>query len=265
MCTSFALNYYPYDFYELILILLEEPINMYSRKTITNYYEQDNFRRNFNINLPKRKVYKLRRLGEFGHAPSIEKKHKKRALPPKVNISLETREKLSPLFKANKMNVHSGIAPIYASIYHNNDSYISAMKPSPLRAMERLTANSFIDKNAKEVIIPKCIKSIEEETFAGFNNLQRIVIPESITTIGNRAFAECPNLREVTIPNSVTTIGDYAFYDCPNLRQIAIPNSVTTIGDYAFYGCPNLRQIVIPRVTTIGTDAFDNGCQIIRE
>lgn len=138
----------------------------------------------------------------------------------------------------------------------------------------------------ESITIPKSIKTISQEAFAGTGNIQTsklktVIIENGVETIGQSAFANCPNLANLTIPDSVTTIGIKAFIHCSSLTEITIPKNIETIGKSAFEGtsitqvtipaietlsfgvfklCPSLTKVTIPDgVKTIGDEAF-NGC-----
>ena len=113
----------------------------------------------------------------------------------------------------------------------------------------------------KEVVIPKSITLIGQNSFFYWTGLTSVVIPDSVTSIGEKAFAYCNSLTSVVIPNSVTSIGKDAFHGCSGLTSMAIPDSVTSIGEGAFDGCSGLTSVIIPdSVTTIGEYAF-NSCK----
>ena len=139
------------------------------------------------------------------------------------------------------------------------------------------------------VVIPRSVKTIDDEAFYECKSLTSITIPSSVESIGNAICGSCSSLKQIvvnennakfqsidgslytksgntlvqyaigsnvkafTIPSSVTSIGVFAFDGCTSLQSITIPNSVTSIGDSAFDGCTSLQSITIPNsVASIG-------------
>jgi len=86
------------------------------------------------------------------------------------------------------------------------------------------------------VSFPKGIVAIEDEAFAGCENLGGIKIPSSVKRIGENAFNGCRSLSVVELHEGLITIGNGAFYSCENLTKLEIPSTVTQIGDFAFQG-----------------------------
>ena len=66
--------------------------------------------------------------------------------------------------------------------------------------------------DATEMVLPKALKKIEAEAFAGVK-ADMIVIPEGVTAIGSRAFAGCPNLF-VVVNLSGAELPEDAFQGC---------------------------------------------------
>ena len=116
-----------------------------------------------------------------------------------------------------------------------------------------------------DVVIPSCVKKIQDYAFRSFENLTSITFPDSVIDLGSHStFEGCTGLTSLSIPNSVTTIGHSIFKDCTCLTSVSIANSVTNIGQAAFYGCSSLETIEIPKsVKKIGHTAFS--CSGLRE
>lgn len=130
------------------------------------------------------------------------------------------------------------------------------------------------------IVIPDCVKNIEEFAFSSCNGLvnatigagvttlgqnifwscqklENVVIKEGVKYISREMFSQCQNLRAVSIPQSVTSIGESAFTCCYQLNELSLPKNLTAIENSAFYMCESLKNIVIPNaVTKIGEYAF---------
>lgn len=73
-----------------------------------------------------------------------------------------------------------------------------------------------------EVIIPKSLKTIEEEAFAKCNNLTKVVIGDSVENIKRRAFAESSKLTTLTIGRNVKQIESDVFAGCGAIDSIVV-------------------------------------------
>ncbi len=144
------------------------------------------------------------------------------------------------------------------------------------------------DKFSKKIIIPKGTKTILDEAFMDFEELEEIIIPDSVTYIGNAAFKGCKKLKKITLPKKLSVLESYAFSECSSLEEITIPptlhylspavfshctnlkklnihDNINYIEDYALYNCKNLENFNIPKSTTsLGRMAL-MGCEKIKE
>lgn len=144
------------------------------------------------------------------------------------------------------------------------------------------------DKAAKTIIIPDGTKTIPDEAFINYNQLEEIIIPDSVEYIGIAAFKGCKSLKKVNLPSSLKILEQFAFSECEALEEITIPSSlhyysyglfshchnlktinshdeINYIDDLAFYNCRNLQDFNIPSNTSsIGKMAF-MGCEKIKE
>lgn len=76
-----------------------------------------------------------------------------------------------------------------------------------------------VTAQADELLLPKGLKTIEEEAFQGNTLLDQVILPRGLESIGVRAFAES-SVNSIQIPGSVSVIGKDAFLDCDNLDSI---------------------------------------------
>ena len=139
-------------------------------------------------------------------------------------------------------------------------------------------------------VLPKSIRAIKEEAFAGPNTLKGdLILPDSLTYIGKRAFYMCTNLTgDLVIPQSVAEIGDSAFYLCTNITgNLVFPKSVKSIGRYAFYRgkytslnilnpdiemgshtfyyCSSLDEVTLPEGLTQLPDQVFSACSSLKQ
>ena len=92
------------------------------------------------------------------------------------------------------------------------------------------------DREVTEIIIPKSVVIIGNNSFNGLKNLKTVVFPETLETIGDSAFENCKNLENASFDKlkNLTKIGSKAFACCEKLKNVKIPESVTSIGANVF-------------------------------
>lgn len=110
----------------------------------------------------------------------------------------------------------------------------------------------------QKIVLEDGLKTISDNAFSGFNQLQEVAIPNTVTSIGRQAFSSASALKAVTIPDSVTSIGDYAFA-YSGLVSADIPRSVTVLGNAVFEQCNSLADVKLnASVNTIPASMFWN-------
>ena len=147
---------------------------------------------------------------------------------------------------------------------------------------DTLGAYAFYQENKLlSITLPKDIKFIGENAFAGCGKLTHFTLPNTITAIGGGAFQSTglteiilPNqleriggsafqstqLKEIAFPTTLTTIEWGAFGNCNQLETVRIPSSLQHISDYAFGGCGNLKNVYTYTIepTDINENTFSN-------
>ena len=74
-----------------------------------------------------------------------------------------------------------------------------------------------------DITFPSMLQEIEEEAFAGNEQLLSLVIPEGTSAIGRRAFYSCGRLRCVSLPSTLVSVGDEAFSGCAEAMYFQCP------------------------------------------
>ncbi|MFC2758894.1 leucine-rich repeat domain-containing protein [Hallella multisaccharivorax] len=89
---------------------------------------------------------------------------------------------------------------------------------------ERLFFNSHLSR----ILLPKGIKTINEEAFADCKNLKTVVLPASLEHIRSRAFASSPKIDEIVIPadSKLKAIYEEPFNTGGVLKSLFIPKSI---------------------------------------
>ena len=88
--------------------------------------------------------------------------------------------------------------------------------------------------------------------------IEIIVLPKGIKYIGNEAFAGCSSLKEINLEAVQKRIDKAAFKNCNSLKQIIIAENVI-IENEAFEECSRLESIVISSGVLTRSDCF-KGC-----
>ena len=100
--------------------------------------------------------------------------------------------------------------------------------------------------DARELILPECIKSISEGAFAGSEKLEYIKIPEGIKVLPTSVFKLCKSLERLDLPESLEVIGSLAFNKCYSLKELILGDNVWALLD-DLYSCYGLEKIELPR------------------
>ena len=109
--------------------------------------------------------------------------------------------------------------------------------------------------------IPKSIKIIGENAFAGNKNMTTVNLPTSLRTISNYAFNDCVSLKYIEFHEGLESIGASSFYQTA-IPVIKIPSTVTSIGEKAFQGCAATQVIIGSGVIEVGTYAFQDAISL---
>lgn len=63
-------------------------------------------------------------------------------------------------------------------------------------------------------------RRVDDDMFAGYENLKEIKLSDKLESIGSNAFRDCKSITNLFIPDSVENIGNGAFAGCENLSEI---------------------------------------------
>lgn len=110
------------------------------------------------------------------------------------------------------------------------------------------------------VVIPKSVKMIHDEVFAGCKKITSIKFekPENITSIGKGAFSGT-SIKTFTVPKNIEVLDDNVFNGCSNLKDIKLNNKLVWIGEGCFIACHSLKKVTVTNnVEFLGDSAFAN-------
>lgn len=85
-------------------------------------------------------------------------------------------------------------------------------------SVETIGRGAFSASEAKSIVLPKNLKSIEPYLFFDCRELERVTIPDGVETVGTYAFAACNELELIVLPKSVKYIGSGAFDDWEDME-----------------------------------------------
>ena len=129
---------------------------------------------------------------------------------------------------------------------------------------------AFTLQDIVSVSIPEGVVTIENQAFAGCEELTKVLLPASLKNFGKGVFMGSEMLRDVSFrgENSDFTVKDGIIYDtkqrklllCPpalGLRKVNVEYGTVTIGDSAFYSNRELEIVKLPiTLRTIEDSAF---------
>ena len=79
------------------------------------------------------------------------------------------------------------------------------------------------------LVIPRSIKTIQEEAFAYNDVVKSYVFSEGLEVIGNSAFAENTAITSISLPSTVTNTGNGAFEDCTGIVDVYVPDRKSVV------------------------------------
>ena len=112
--------------------------------------------------------------------------------------------------------------------------------------LARIGRNAFYHCGITEVILPRGIAEIAEDSFAFCSALKEISFSPTLRQIGSRAFYCCDSLTAVSLPEGLMRIDDRAFARCGSLNNVTLPKGLSGIGQDAFWRCGNDLVFTVP-------------------
>lgn len=141
------------------------------------------------------------------------------------------------------------------SFYYNNYGYIS-INTDYMECPQSLIAigeKAFYRNRISVCNFSDSIQYIGWEAFYGCSNLcaGQLSLPKDLRYLEAEAFAGCVKIASVVFHDKIKEIGSHAFRGCSALKTAYIPDSVEKVGSGVFDDCPNLESICIPKGTKV--------------
>lgn len=105
---------------------------------------------------------------------------------------------------------------------------------------------NFNSSSLKQIVLPKQIKKIGDNTFYNCTKIEKIELPSMLESIGNSSFYNCVNLKEIIIPESVKNVGNYVFMECYSLEKIVF-NSDAATNSFWLFGAHDTKLTIYDR------------------
>ena len=103
------------------------------------------------------------------------------------------------------------------------------------------------------------VKSVDENAFAGCDELTSVSLPSTVKAVSSCAFLGCTSLREVSLPNTILVFASCAFTGCTSLQQITLPRHAELVDSLTFYCCASLTSVALPhRIRTVCQGALEH-------
>ena len=113
-------------------------------------------------------------------------------------------------------------------------------------------------QNLKSAYIPKGVKVIEREAFAG-SSIEKVVMEDTVLELGEAAFYQCGLLKDVQLSDNIKILQGDTFSKCKSLVQITLPKKLKEIS-WDFWYCKKLKSITVPNSLTKISDRSFVGC-----
>lgn len=132
----------------------------------------------------------------------------------------------------------------------------------PTSNLTTLGYQSFCRTAIEELIIPDCIKNLNNSTnyagaFSYNTNIKTVYLGKGIASLSAASFYNCSNLENIYFNNNLESIGIGVFNKCTKLSNVNLPNSLQMIGEQAFLGCSSLKTINLPNsLKSLNTAVF---------
>ena len=156
---------------------------------------------------------------------------------------------------ANWVNEDDGVPYTYVILsdgtveirsYTGHRSYITIPDKIEGREVSSIGESAFEKQHGlRQVKLPKYLKKIQRNAFAGCSNLISMQIPDTVTIIGEKAFYDNVRLSSVSFgkDSELAEVRGFAFGNCGKLSTIDLPSKLAYIDGSAFFGATAMTSI----------------------
>lgn len=143
-----------------------------------------------------------------------------------------------------KLNFLSKTTNIEAGIFDETPWLFAQQARNPYVTINGVLIDA--TKATGVAIVPDSVRIINDEAFAGNEEVTDIFLPDTIIRIDEDAFWSCSNLKSVDLGNSVKEVASGAFRYCPKLTSVVFPDSVEKIGTWMFQDSNSVKYVRLP-------------------
>lgn len=148
------------------------------------------------------------------------------------------------LYWLSKVNFLSKTTNIEAGVFDGTHWLVIQQEKSPYVIVNGVLIDA--TKVSGKAVVPNTVKIINDEAFAGNEEVTDIILPDTVVRIDDDAFWSCSNLKSVDLGNSVKEIGESVFSYCPSLTAVVFPDSVEELGEYMFHETRSVEYVRLP-------------------
>lgn len=147
---------------------------------------------------------------------NTKKNHSKLKIPKTIDKKSVTRLGFTymTMKKFRDADICKNLFGNYVEIYHDYEDAGEGSSPAV--------------NGIKEITIPKSVKIIQSEAFAGMESITRITIPDGVTEIQKGTFYSCKNLKTIQLPANLKEMSPCAVELCLNLTNFKLSSKNKT-------------------------------------
>ncbi len=142
--------------------------------------------------------------------------------------------------KLEKITLPNTLTSLGSCSFKNCTSLKNITIPSD--CLKDYSSEAFHGAGLESVVFAEGVTFIPDTCFAA-TNIREVILPKTVKTLDTQAFAGCENLETVTLNEGLNTVGDLAFYGAVKLKEIVIPSTVTYVKETTFNNCSELDKI----------------------
>jgi len=128
-----------------------------------------------------------------------------------------------------KVRLPSSLKNLGEMVFHN--SGIEHLEIE--EGIEVIPSYAFASTNLTNLVLPKSIKKIDFQAFAGCLILENVILNDGLVEISVSAFAGDLKLKEITIPKTVNIVTEMSFSGCSELKKVVFEGNAPVSYEYS--------------------------------